>query len=60
MKKAYITPQETVVHIQCTKLVAASASDRFNQNLNEQDIFFTDDEFDGEFSVKEFSFDDSF
>jgi len=57
MKKTYIIPQTMVELAQCEMLIAASQLD---VNSDSQGITLTDDEYDGEFSVKEYSFGDDF
>ncbi|MBR4643867.1 MAG: hypothetical protein IKO73_01730 [Bacteroidaceae bacterium] len=55
MKKSYIKPQVMVDFAQCAMLVAASLLD---VDSDSQSITPSNDEFDGEFSSKEYSFDD--
>ena len=43
---------------QCEMLIAASA--QFHNDMTDQGITLTDDEYNGEFSVKEYSFGDDF
>ena len=58
MKKTYIQPQTIVELAQCEMLIAASM---LNINSGDsQSITVTDDEYDGEFSVKDYSFGDDF
>ena len=57
MKQIYIQPQTKVEHAQCEMLLAASLLD---QSIGNQSITPTDDEYNGEFSVKEYSFGDDF
>ena len=58
MKKVYIQPQTIVELAQCEMLIAAS---KLNiDNGDSQSITVTDDEYEGEFSVKEYSFGDDF
>ena len=58
MKKIYIQPQTIVELAQCEMLIAASVLD-INSG-DSQSITVTDDEYEGEFSVKEYSFGDDF
>jgi hypothetical protein len=58
MKKIYIQPQTIVEFAQCEMLIAASMLD-INKG-DSQSITVTDDEYDGEFSVKEYTFGDDF
>ena len=58
MKKIYIQPQTIVELAQCEMLIAASMLDI--NNGDSQSITVTDDEYDGEFSVKEYTFGDDF
>ena len=58
MKKIYIQPQTIVELAQCEMLIAASMLDI--NNGDSQSITVTDDEYEGEFSVKEYSFGDDF
>ena len=53
----YIQPQIKVEFAQCETILAAS---RFNQALDDQSITPGDDEYNGEFAVKEYSFGDDF
>jgi len=58
VKKTYIQPQTIVELAECEMLIAAS---RLNiDNSDSQSISVSDDEYDGEFSVKEYSFGDDF
>ena len=57
MKKIYIQPQTKVEFAQCETMLAASI---FDQNSDNQSITPTDDEYNGEFAVKEYSFGDDF
>ena len=57
MKKTYIQPLTMVELAQCEMLIAASQLD---VNNDSQGITLTDDEYDGEFSVKEYNFGDDF
>ena len=57
MKKSYITPQTIVEVAQCEMLIAASKLDINNDSPS---VSFSDDEYNGEFSVKEYSFGDDF
>ena len=57
MKKTYIHPQTIVEQAQCEMLIAAS---RFDINVDEQSVTPSGDEYNGEFSVKEYSFGDDF
>ncbi|MBR3858097.1 MAG: hypothetical protein IKM68_08990 [Bacteroidaceae bacterium] len=57
MKKTYITPQTTVELAQCEMLIAAS---QLNISNDSQGVTPSDDEYNGEFSVKEYSFGDDF
>ena len=58
MKKTYIQPQTIVELAQCEMLIAASMLD-INSG-DSQSITVTDEEYDGEFSAKEYSFGDDF
>ena len=58
MKKIYIQPQTIVEFAQCEMLIAASMLD-INKG-DSQSITVTDDDYDGEFTVKEYSFGDDF
>ncbi|MBR6031018.1 MAG: hypothetical protein IKP36_03545 [Bacteroidaceae bacterium] len=58
MKKTYIQPQTIVELAQCEMLIAASLLNI--DNGDSQSVTVTDDEYDGEFSVKEYSFGDDF
>ena len=55
MKKRYIQPQTRVEHAQCEMLLAASLLD---QSIGNQSVTPTDDEYNGEFAVKEFLWDE--
>jgi len=57
MKKTYITPQTTVEFAQCEMLIAAS---QLNISNDSQGVTPSDEEYNGEFSVKEYSFGDDF
>ena len=57
MKKTYITPQTTVELAQSEMLIAAS---QLNISNDSQGVTPSDDEYNGEFSVKEYSFGDDF
>ena len=58
MKKTYIQPQTIVELAECEMLIAASVLD-INSG-DSQGITLTDEEYDEEFSAKEYSFDDDF
>ena len=58
MKKIYIQPQTIVELAQCEMLVATSKFEI--DNSGSQSVSFTDDEYDDEFTVKEYSFGDDF
>jgi hypothetical protein len=58
VKKTYITPQTLIEVAECEMLIAASMLDI--NNGDSQSITVTDDEYEGEFSVKEYSFGDDF
>ena len=58
MKKTYIQPQTIVELAQCEMLIAASLLNI--DKGDSQSVTVTDDEYDGEFSVKEYSFGDDF
>jgi len=58
MKKSYITPQTIVELAQCEMLIAASQLDI--NNGDSQSITITDEEYNDEFSVKEYAFGDDF
>ena len=58
MQKTYIKPQTIVELAGCEMLIAASMLDI--NNGDSQSITFTDDEYDGEFSVKEYTFGEDF
>ena len=51
MKKSYITPETMVIVMAMSQMLAAS---RFTTGSDTQDIILTDEEFDGEFGVKEY------
>ena len=55
--KQYIQPQTKVEFAQCEMLIAASMLD---VNSDSQSITPSNDDYDGEFSVKEYSFGDDF
>ena len=57
MKKTYITPQTLIEVAECEMLIAASM---FNTSSDTQSITPTDDEYNDEFSAKEYSFGDDF
>lgn len=57
MKQIYIQPQTKVEFAQCEMMLAAS---RLNQNIGDQSVTPSDDEYNGEFAVKEYSFGDDF
>ncbi len=57
MKKTYITPQTIVELAQCEMLIAAS---QLNISNDSQGVTPSDEEYNGEFSVKEYSFGDDF
>lgn len=58
MKKIYIQPQTNVELAQCEMLVATS---KFEIDKgNSQSVSFTDEEYNDEFTVKEYSFGDDF
>lgn len=57
MEKSYIKPQTMVETAECEALIAASLLD---PNSDTQGIRFTDDDYDGAFSVKEYTFGDDF
>ena len=57
VKKTYITPQTLIEVAECEMLIAASM---FDISSDTQSITPTDDEYDGEFSTKEYSFGDDF
>jgi hypothetical protein len=58
MKKTYIQPQTIVELAQCEMLIAESMLNI--NNGDSQSITVTDEEYDGEFSAKEYSFGDDF
>jgi len=53
MKKMYIQPLVMVEFAECEVMLAASM---FDNNIGSQNITPTDDEYNGEFAVKEYSF----
>ena len=55
MKQIYIQPQTMAEQAQCEMLHAASM---FNQDITDQSIRLTDDDYDGVFTVKEYAFGD--
>jgi len=55
MKRNYIQPQCRTELAQCVKILAAS---RFDKNSSSQNITPSDEEYDDEFAVKEYSFGD--
>ncbi len=57
MKRTYIQPQTMVEQAQCEMLIAASL---FNKDLTNQSIQLTDDDYNGTFTVKEYTFGDDF
>ncbi len=57
VKKTYITPQTLIEVAECEMLIAASM---FNISSDTQSITPTDDEYNDEFSAKEYSFGDDF
>ncbi len=57
VKKTYITPQTLIEVAECEMLIAAS---KFDISSDTQSITPTDDEYDDEFSAKEYSFGDDF
>ena len=57
VKKTYITPQTLIEVAECEMLIAASM---FDISSDTQSITPTDDEYDDEFSAKEYSFGDDF
>lgn len=57
MKKTYIQPQTMVELAECEALIAASL---LTTDSDSQSIQLTNDEYDGEFSAKEYSFGDDF
>ena len=57
MKYTYIQPQTKVELAQCEMLLAASL---FDATLGEQSITPSDDEYNGEFAVKAYTFGDDF
>ncbi len=57
MEKTSIQPQTKVEYAECEMLLAAS---KLDVTSDEQSITLTDDEYNGEFSVKEYHFGDDF
>ena len=57
MKQIYIQPQTKVEPAECVMMLAAS---KFDYNSGSQSITPTDEEYNGEFAVKEYSFGDDF
>ena len=57
VKKTYITPQTLIEVAECEMLIAAS---KFDISSDTQSITPTDDEYNDEFSAKEYSFGDDF
>ncbi len=57
VKKTYITPQTLIEVAECEMLIAASM---FDISSDTQSITPTDDEYNDEFSAKEYSFGDDF
>ena len=57
MKKTYIQPQVMADSAECEVMLAASL---FNNTSDSQSITPTDEEYNGEFAVKEYSFGDDF
>ena len=57
VKNTYITPQTLIEVAECEMLIAASM---FDISSDTQSITPTDDEYDDEFSAKEYSFGDDF
>lgn len=57
MKKTYIQPQTMEEFTQCEMMLAASM---FDVNKDSQVITPIDEEYDGEFTVKEYRFGDDF
>ncbi len=57
VKKTYITPQTLIEVAECEMLIAASM---FDISSDTQSITPTDDEYNEEFSAKEYSFGDDF
>ena len=57
MKKMYIKPQTLVEVAECEMLIAVSFLD---PNSNTPSVELTNDEYDGEFSAKEYTFGDDF
>ena len=58
MKKTYIQPQTLVEMAECEMLVAGSHLEI--NGGDSQSVSLTEEEYDGEFSAKEYSFDDDF
>ena len=57
VKKTYITPQTLIEVAECEMLIAASM---FDISSDTQSITPTDDEYNEEFSAKEYTFGDDF
>lgn len=57
MKKKYINPQTIISITQCEMLVAAS---RLDTSKDSQDIIPSDEDYNDEFTAKEFIFSDDF
>lgn len=57
MKKTYILPQTKVELAECEVMLAASS---FDVSSGSQSITPIDDEYNGEFAIKEYSFGDDF
>lgn len=57
MKKSYLKPQTLVEIAECEMLIAASILD---PNSTTPSVELTDEEYNGEFSTKEYSFGDDF
>ena len=57
MKKIYIQPQTKAELAQCVTMLASSS---FDNNSDSQSITPIDDEYNGEFAVKEYSLGDDF
>jgi len=58
MKKIYIQPQTIVELADCEMLIAASM--QLHNDKDDQSITVTDEEYNEEFSVKEYNFGDDF
>jgi hypothetical protein len=54
MKKTYITPLMEVENLEAEQIMAAS---RFDVSQSSQSITLTEEEYEGEFSAKEFDWD---